>query len=471
VIPLGDLRLRGFASAAVPCSGQWMIKDFVPKKSLGQNFLQDRELAQWIADQVQPETADVVIEIGPGQRALTDHLVGRAKRLILIEKDDQLADALELHYAGRKDVELQRADATRYDLRDAYRWGDVRLVGNLPYSVGTEIIKAQMDPPSPAALGVFMLQKEVCERLAAQAGQDHYGALSIIVQQHWQVDLLRDVPPDSFKPRPAVDSSVIRMTPRKPGWLPVYDRTRLVQLVRAGFSQRRKQLRKLLGEVPHGGWEALIAHLQVPGTVRAEELSVQQWVSITRWFEGRGAEPDRGQKASEMFDVVDEQNQVICQKPRGEVHAQGLRHRAVHVFVRNKWGDLYLQKRSHLKDVHPLVWDSSAAGHLDVGESYAACAVRELEEELGIRVAETQHIASVPAKAETGWEFVELHAAEHSGPMRYAPDEIECGGWFKLEQVEAWVTTRPQDFADGFIQCWQAAKAKGWGQPLPSGRS
>jgi 16S rRNA (adenine1518-N6/adenine1519-N6)-dimethyltransferase len=440
------------------------MKDFVPKKSLGQNFLQDRELARWIADQIEPETADVVIEIGPGQRALTDHLAGRAKRLILLEKDEQLAAALEAHYAGRKDVEIQRADATRYDLRGAFCWGDVRLVGNLPYSVGTEIIKAQMDPPSAVSRGVFMLQKEVCERLAAKVGDDHYGALSIIVQQHWQVDRLRDVPPDSFKPRPAVDSSIIRMLPRPSGWLPVYDRVKFQQLVRQGFSQRRKQLRKLLGEIPGGGWEALVAHLQVSATARAEELSLQQWVALTRWFEGRGVEPDRGQKASELFDVCDEQNQVIGQLTRGEVHAKGLRHRAVHVFITNQWGDLYLQKRSHLKDVHPLVWDSSAAGHLDVGESYAACAVRELEEEMGIRVAETKWIASIPAKPQTGWEFVELHAAVHNGPMRYAPDEIDCGGWFKLDQIEAWIRARPQDFADGFVECWLAARAQGWGR-------
>jgi 16S rRNA (adenine1518-N6/adenine1519-N6)-dimethyltransferase len=439
------------------------MKDFVPKKSLGQNFLQDKELCRWIADLIEPETADVVIEIGPGQRALTDHLVGRAKRLLLIEKDEQLADAISAHYAGRKDVELHRADATRFDLRDWYAAGDVRLVGNLPYSVGTEIIKAQMDPPSPASKGVFMLQKEVCQRLASQVGGDHYGALSLIVQQHWQVELLRDVPPESFRPKPAVDSSIIRMTPRPAGWLPVYDRGRFTQLVRAGFSQRRKQLRKLLGTVPNGGWAAMIDTLGVPDTVRAEELSVQQWVAITRWFEGRGAEPDRGQKASEMFDVCDEQNNVIGQLTRGEVHAKGLRHRAVHIFVTNKWGDIYLQKRSHLKDVHPLTWDSSAAGHLDVGESYATCALRELTEELGITVPSTTLIGSIPAIPQTGMEFVELHSAVHDGPMHYAADEIDTGGWFRPIQVDAWVAARPQDFADGFIQCWLLARKQGWG--------
>jgi 16S rRNA (adenine1518-N6/adenine1519-N6)-dimethyltransferase len=157
-----------------------------------------------------------------------------------------------------------------------------------------------------------------------------------------------------------------------------------------------------------------------------------------------------------MFDVVDEHNVVIGQKPRGEVHAQGLRHRAVHVFVFDKSGHVYLQKRSHLKDVHPLAWDSSASGHLDVGESYAACAIREVREELGIEVESTEKIAEIAACEATGMEFVELHKASHNGPMKFAPDEISCGQWFKPETVKQWIAERPQDFATGFIECWKA---------------
>ena len=198
--------------------------------------------------------------------------------------------------------------------------------------------------------------------------------------------------------------------------------------------------------------------LGVPLTVRAEELSLAQWVDVARWYEQRH-ETDRGQKATEMFDVVNERNEVIGQTPRGEVHAKGLLHRAVHVFVFNKRGEVYLQKRSHLKDVHPLVWDSSAAGHLDVGESYATCALREVKEELGIEVPSTRKIADVPATEKTGWEFVELHAAEHNGPMRFAPDEIEIGEWFSPADVSTWISARPQDFATGFIECWHAWQA------------
>ena len=374
---------------------------FKPKKSLGQNFLQDPSLARWIADQIAPDGAPFVVEIGPGQGALTEHLEGRAKQLLLVEKDEVLAEALEKRFAGRSDVSLRREDATRLDLRPWYRHGDVRLVGNLPYSVGGEILRCVLTPPTPVSSAVFMLQKEVCLRLAASVEDDAYGGLSILVQQHWHVDILRIVPPEVFNPRPRVDSAVIRLTPRDPATLPVYDGALFNKLVRMGFSQRRKQLKNLLPEVPREGWSSLAESLGATLTVRAEELTLLQWVNIARWFEGR-VDTDRGQRATEMFDIVNEKNEVIGQRPRGEVHATGLLHRAVHVFVFNKHGDVYLQKRSHLKDVHPRVWDSSAAGHLDVGESYATCALREVKEELGVEVESTRRVAEIPATERTG---------------------------------------------------------------------
>jgi 16S rRNA (adenine1518-N6/adenine1519-N6)-dimethyltransferase len=431
---------------------------FTPKKSLGQNFLQDETISRWIADQIEPNGVPLVAEIGPGQCALTEHLLSRPKKLVLIEKDHRIFEYLEERFADEDNLELRHEDATRLDMRPWYRFGDVRIVGNLPYSVGGEILKAVLTPPTPVTRAVFMLQKEVCQRLSAKLGEHGYGGLSLLVQQDWDVTFLRVVPPEVFKPRPKVDSAVVLFTPRKPGTLPVYDRALFRRLVRMGFSQRRKQLKNVLPECP-GGWEALAAHLNTDPMVRAEALSLEQWVQIARWYEGR-KDKDHGQKATEMFDVVDERNEVIGQKPRGEVHAQGLLHRAVHVFVFDKHGQVYLQLRSHLKDVHPLTWDSSAAGHLDVGESYATCALREVKEELGIEVEATLKAADIPATERTGMEFVELHTAQHNGPMKYAPDEIACGQWFKPEVITDWIEARPQDFASGFIECWKAWLAR-----------
>lgn len=425
-----------------------------PRKSMGQNFLQDEEISRWIADQIHPDGADLVVEIGPGLGAMTKHLVGRPKKLILIEKDSQLAPELQSHFAGRDDVEVIHNDATRIDLRSWFRHGPVRLIGNLPYSVGGEILKHWLGSPSPVGSAVFMLQKEVCDRLAANCNDDAYGALSLLVQKDWNVEMLRIVPPEVFKPKPKVDSAVIRLTPRDPATLPVFDRVLFDRLVRMGFSQRRKQLKNLLPDTPNG-WEALIQALNVPATVRAEELSLMQWIQIARWYEQRH-EADAGQKACEMFDVVNERNEVIGQLTRGEVHARKLLHRAVHIFVINKRGHIYLQQRSHLKDVSPLKWDSSAAGHLDAGEDYATAAVRELGEEIGIHVDSTELAAQIPAGDNTDHEFVELRLARHDGPVRCLPEEIATGDWFKPEDITAWVNARPQDFAKGFVTCWKA---------------
>jgi 16S rRNA (adenine1518-N6/adenine1519-N6)-dimethyltransferase len=303
-------------------------------------------------------------------------------------------------------------------------------------------------------MAVFMLQKEVCMRLAARVGEDGYGGLSVLIQRDWDVELLRIIPPEVFQPKPKVDSAIVRFTPRDPCTLPVCDRRMFERLVRAGFSQRRKQMKNLLPEAP-GGWQALVDSLGKSAAMRAEELSVAEWVQISRWYEGR-KDQDAGQKSNEMFDVVNERNEVTGQLTRGEVHAKGLLHRAVHVFVINAKGMIYLQRRSHLKDVSPLKWDSSAAGHLDVGESYADCAIRETREEVGIEITSTELAAQLPAGTHTDHEFVELHIARHNGPMKCFPEEIAYGEWFMPDVVSDWVQARPQDFAKGFISCWKA---------------
>ena len=427
-----------------------------PRKSLGQNFLQDEALARWIADQVESDGAELVIEAGPGLRALTRHLEGRPRRLLLVEKDRELAAKLRTHYqaAGFSDetVTVLEEDATRFDLRSYYRFGDVRFVGNLPYSVGGEILRHVLTPPTPVQCAVFMLQKEVCERLAAPPGSLGCSALSALVQRDWEVEWLKTVGPEVFVPRPKVDSAVVRLRPRDPASLPVCDRRMFERVVKMGFSQRRKQMKNLLPAGP-GPWAELAERLRLPETLRAEELSLAQWVEVARWYEGRN-EADAGQKASELFDVVDENDEVVEQRTRGEVHLMGLKHRAVHVFLFNGRGEVFLQQRSHLKDVAPLAWDSSAAGHLDSGEGYAAAVLREVREELGLAVTESERVLKIDAGPETDQEFVELHLVRHDGAVRWPAEEVRTGEWFTPDQVTDWVTARPQDFARGFRTCW-----------------
>ncbi|MGK0185256.1 MAG: 16S rRNA (adenine1518-N6/adenine1519-N6)-dimethyltransferase [Verrucomicrobiales bacterium] len=427
--------------------------NLTPSRKLGQNFLTDRNIAAWIVNALEIEPNDTVIEIGPGTGALTEHVVGRCRQLILVEADGRLADYQREKYADRNDVTVIEQDAVQFDLRPYFKEQPIKVLGALPYSSGTEIVRTFMRNPSPAARAVFTLQKEVCERLTAGPGTKAYGKMSLRIQARWNVRLVKLLPPELFMPRPQVNSGVVVIDPRRREEMPVFDEALLDKLARQGFSQRRKQLKKLLPPSPIP-WEELVATLGASATCRGEELTLRQWVDLTNIYDDHPLK-NLPQSADEMFDVVDDQNNVIAQKPRGEVHAQNLHHRAVHIFVVNPKGDLFLQKRSHLKDVFPSAWDSSAAGHLDVGESYRDCAVRELEEELGIKTdaaALTLH-ATIPSCEKTGWEFVELFSIPYKGKLRFPCSEVECGNWFPMAEVKAWGARRPQDFAAGFLEC------------------
>ena len=159
--------------------------------------------------------------------------------------------------------------------------------------------------------------------------------------------------------------------------------------------------------------------------------------------------------AEEIFDVVNERDEVTGQAPRREVHARGLWHRAVHVLVFNARGEVFLQKRSMRKDTARGKWDSSSSGHLDTGEDYDACAVRELREEIGLLMAQPpRRLFKVDACKETGWEFCWVYRCESEGPFTLHPDEIETGAWFAPSFVTQWVAEKPDDFASAFVLIW-----------------
>lgn len=160
--------------------------------------------------------------------------------------------------------------------------------------------------------------------------------------------------------------------------------------------------------------------------------------------------------SEEIFDVVNERDEVIGRAPRKEVHAHGLLHRAVHVLVFNARGELFLQKRSMTKDTAKGKWDSSASGHLDSGEAYDECAVREVREEIGLKLDRTpERIMRIEACADTGQEFVWVYRCASEGPFTLHPEEIERGDWFAPEEVTRWVTDGPGDFARAFVLIWK----------------
>jgi isopentenyldiphosphate isomerase len=160
--------------------------------------------------------------------------------------------------------------------------------------------------------------------------------------------------------------------------------------------------------------------------------------------------------SEEIFDVVDEKDEVVGCAPRGEVHRRGLKHRAVHILVFNEKGQVFLQKRSMKKDCSPGAWDSSSSGHLDRGEDYDSCAVREVFEEIGVRLARPPiRMFKLDACPATGQEFCWTYRAFHEGPFVLHPDEIEAGQWFERDQVTRWVESRPEDFAGAFVLIWK----------------
>jgi 16S rRNA (adenine1518-N6/adenine1519-N6)-dimethyltransferase len=220
--------------------------------------------------------------------------------------------------------------------------------------------------------------------------------------------------------------------------------------VKQGFSQRRKQLQKMLRGL-NVDFPAYAEALGVTPQARAEELGLEQWITLTNLVAPlpQAAAQD---VYGEIFDVVNEQDEVTGQASRHDVHERGLLHRAVHIFVFNQAGELFLQKRSQWKDRNPGVWDSSAAGHVNAGDDYDATAARELKEELGV-TAPVNLLWAISASQNTGFEFVKLFAARHEGPFILPPAEIETGGFFPLPLLREWADLRPQDFALSFLEC------------------
>ena len=163
--------------------------------------------------------------------------------------------------------------------------------------------------------------------------------------------------------------------------------------------------------------------------------------------------------ADELFDVVDAQDRVIRQERRGVVHRDGLLHRAVHLLVFNGAEEVFLQKRSMVKDVAPGLWDSSASGHLDAGEDYGPAVVREAREEIGIELKSVpREVLKIEACAETGNEFVRVYYAHSEGPFVLHPEEIERGEWFTVERLDTMVREAGDEFAPSFLYIWGLLK-------------
>lgn len=413
-----------------------------PRQSLGQNFLCDENLARWIVDQAAIQPGMHVVEIGPGLGALTEYIAPQATHLTLMEKDGHMVRWLSEHY-NIPSVELFHGDALEFDMRKLHGYGPVHIVGNLPYYISTPLIAKFASAFSPASLLVLTLQHEVSQRMAGSPRTKAYGAMTVCVSRHWNVKIVRSLPPSVFYPQPKITSSVIIMTRKPASEVPQCDDAAFESLVRRGFSERRKQLKNNVPEFRDRSAEIAEA-LGIPETVRAEELSLDQWVKMTQMLH-----PATAQKDEEIFNVVDENDTVISSQNRGTVHVNNLRHRAVHMLIFNPAGELFLQKRSRWKDKNPGLWDSSAAGHVDAGETYEQAAARELQEELKVSCP-LEKIGKLPCSERTGHEFIEIFRGVHDGRCKWPSLEVETGAFFPVAQVRDWLKRRPTDFSPVF---------------------
>lgn len=158
----------------------------------------------------------------------------------------------------------------------------------------------------------------------------------------------------------------------------------------------------------------------------------------------------------DIFDIVNECDEVIGRERRSVVHARGLLHRAVHVLVFNARGEVFLQKRSLTKDREPGLWSASASGHVDSGEDYDVAVVREMGEELGWRPsAPPERLLRIEVCPETDQEFVWVYRCQGDGPFTLKADEVETGDWFSREQIECWLAERPEEFTTAFRHLWR----------------
>jgi 16S rRNA (adenine1518-N6/adenine1519-N6)-dimethyltransferase len=217
------------------------------KKSLGQNFLVDPNIQRMIVDSIAPSMDDEVMEIGPGQGALTRHLAGRVGRLVLVELDDVLAAKLQAEFAETPSVEVIHRDVLDVRLEEvSANPSRLKVIGNIPYNITTPILFGLLERrPRPAEI-VLMVQKEVAERIVAPHGSKAYGALAVGVRSVADVERVMNVGRTAFRPMPDVESAVIRVVPHDPPRLPPEDEASLRTLTRFAFGQRRKQFQRIL---------------------------------------------------------------------------------------------------------------------------------------------------------------------------------------------------------------------------------
>ena len=255
-----------------------------PRKRFGQNFLRDESTIEAIARAIAPDDSDHIVEIGPGEGALTQALISGECRLDAIELDHDLRIRLLAAFSTYPGFTLHSADALDFNFASLATAGTrLRVVGNLPYNISTPLIFKLLEQAQIITDMHFMLQLEVVERLAASPGSKDWGRLGVMAQFRCKVEQLFEVSPEAFYPPPKVRSAVVRLTPHPEPPFPNVDPTSLARVVTQAFSQRRKTLRNnfkgTMEDSDFGG-------LEIDPSARAETLSIADFVAIAAHLQG-----------------------------------------------------------------------------------------------------------------------------------------------------------------------------------------
>ena len=265
------------------------------RKRFGQNFLHDQGIIRHIVACIRPKPEQRIVEIGPGLGAITEHLLATTGHLDVVELDRDLLPYLRIAFASYGDnLRIHEADALQLEFRSLIsdnlsadsprttgattKQGLLRIVGNLPYNISTPLIFHLLSYTDLITDMHFMLQKEVVLRLAAGAGTNNYGRLSIIAQYFCRIDNLFEVPPEAFDPRPKVDSAIVRMAPYTELPHTAHNFKHFEQLVKSGFAQRRKTLRNNLKGIAD---DEQLQSLGIDPSIRPERLTVGDFVAIS----------------------------------------------------------------------------------------------------------------------------------------------------------------------------------------------
>ena len=270
--------------------------DFYAKKEFGQNFLIDPSSPEMIIRKAEIEQDSNIIEIGPGLGAVTIAASDSAKKIYAIEKDSRLIPILksEIEKYGKKNIEIINGDILRTEIKDLLSNDNNYLIGNLPYNISSQIIFMGLEHKTRIKKCIFMLQKELAQRITSKHGSREYGRISVVLQYHSEIKTLANLGSNLFYPKPKVDSTVIEINFQKDIKLRAKDETIFHNLVRTAFNQRRKTIKNSLGKAVKDKilLEQMLSKAGIIATARPESLDVDKFVTLSNIFCENNVNPE-----------------------------------------------------------------------------------------------------------------------------------------------------------------------------------